>query len=79
MLKPQIADTERQEQIVRGSDAEWTIVQPVHLTDGPAADARVTRDGVIGGHTISRSSLAIVLADAAEGRHGAGQTLSVSA
>ncbi|MET1038481.1 MAG: NAD(P)-binding oxidoreductase [Aeromicrobium sp.] len=78
VLKPQIADTERQEQIVRGSDVEWTIVQPVHLTDGPAAEARVTQDGVIGGHTISRSSLASVLADVVEGEHGTRRTLSVS-
>ncbi len=33
ILKPQIADTERQEKIVRESDLEWVIVQPVHLTD----------------------------------------------
>jgi nucleoside-diphosphate-sugar epimerase len=81
VLKPQIADTERQEQVVRGAgpDVDWTIVQPVHLTDGPVAEARVTRDGSIGGRRVSRSSLAAVLADAAEGRHGTGRTLSVSA
>jgi nucleoside-diphosphate-sugar epimerase len=80
VLKPQIADTERQEQIVRstGPDVDWTIVQPVHLTDGAVTEARVTPDGVIGGRTISRGGVATVLADAAEGRHGTRRTLSVS-
>lgn len=78
VLKPQIADTERQEQIVRGSGLDWTIVQPVHLTDGPATDPRATTDGAIGATKVSRASVARVLADAAEGRHGPGQTLSVS-
>ena len=33
LLKPQIEDTETQEQAVRGSGLEWVIAQPVHLTD----------------------------------------------
>ncbi|MEV7397731.1 NAD(P)-binding oxidoreductase [Aeromicrobium sp. NPDC092404] len=78
LLKPQIADTELQEQVVRDSDLEWTLVQPVHLTYGPEAEARVTTDGAIGARKISRLSVARVLADAAEGRHGTGRTLSVS-
>jgi uncharacterized protein YbjT (DUF2867 family) len=34
LLKPQIADTEVQEGLVRESGLDWTLVQPVHLTDG---------------------------------------------
>jgi nucleoside-diphosphate-sugar epimerase len=78
LLKPQIADTEQQEQVVRHSDLEWTLVQPVHLTDGPVAEPRVTTDGTIGDRKVSRLSVARVLADAVEGRHGRAQTLSVS-
>ena len=33
LLKPQIADTEVQEQVVRSSELDWLIAQPVHLTD----------------------------------------------
>src|SRR5262249_19673153 len=33
LLKPQIADTERQEKIVRESALDWIIARPVHLTD----------------------------------------------
>ena len=36
LLKPQIADTEIQEQQVRDSGLDWVIVQPVHLTDEKA-------------------------------------------
>lgn len=34
LLKPQIADTERQEREVIESGLDWVIAQPVHLTDG---------------------------------------------
>jgi uncharacterized protein YbjT (DUF2867 family) len=33
LLKPQIADTEIQEEVVRQSGLEWVLAQPVHLTD----------------------------------------------
>lgn len=78
LLKPQIADTERQERVVRDSGLDWTIVQPVHLTDNEYAEPRVTSDGTIGALKVSRLSVGQVLADAAEGRHGTGLTLSVS-
>ena len=32
-VRPQIIDSEIQEGVLRGSDLEWTIVQPVHLSD----------------------------------------------
>ena len=78
LLKPQIADTEKQEQAVRASGLEWTLVQPVHLTDGPDAEPTVTTGRAPGATKVSRLSVARVLADAAEGQHGEGQTLSVS-
>ncbi|BBN80337.1 NmrA family transcriptional regulator [Pseudoalteromonas sp. A25] len=33
ILKPQVDDTELQDSYVRESQLDWTIVQPVHLTD----------------------------------------------
>ena len=37
LLKPQIEDTEVQEQIVRASGVDWVLVQPVHLIDSKKA------------------------------------------
>ena len=60
LLKPQIADTERQEQVVRASGLEWTLVQavyspkrvrhPLHLDDGltrPPGGRGVRRRGTL--------------------------------
>jgi hypothetical protein len=79
VAKPQIADTETQERIVRASRLDWTLVQPVHLTDevdGPDAFWSTTGDvrrmkvpRAVVGRTLSR-----VLTDATLG----GTTLSVS-
>lgn len=59
VLAPQIADTERQEQVVRASGLDWVLAQPVNLTDdvaptgravasttGDQVTMRVTRDHV---------------------------------
>jgi putative NADH-flavin reductase len=35
LLKPIYADKDRQEALIRASDAEWTIVRPGFLTNGP--------------------------------------------
>lgn len=66
LLKPQIADTEVQEQLVRESGLDWVIVQPVGLTDA-------TDDGApfasIHGETctmaVSRKAVGHFLAEAA--------------
>jgi uncharacterized protein YbjT (DUF2867 family) len=65
LLRPQIADHERQEQFVRGSGLDWTLVQPVYLTDGdqPAA---VSGTGDTEGTRVSRRAVGRVLADLAE-------------
>jgi putative NADH-flavin reductase len=38
ILKPQIADTEKQYHEVAASGLDWVLVQPVHLTDGAEAE-----------------------------------------
>ena len=38
LIKPQILDSEIQEGVLRGSDLDWTIVQPVHLSDDDSVD-----------------------------------------
>ncbi|WP_164019761.1 NAD(P)-dependent oxidoreductase [Pyxidicoccus trucidator] len=66
LLKPQIADTERQEREVRESGLDWVLAQPVGLTDAveggapfasPAGEAR--------GMSISRRSVGRFLVEAA--------------
>lgn len=79
VAKPQIADTEAQEHLVRASRLDWTLVQPVHLTDdadGP--DAFWSTTGEVRRMKVSRTvvgrTLSRVLTDATLG----GTTLSVS-
>lgn len=44
ILKPQIDDTEIQDQIVRNSGLDWTITQPVHLSDNEEKSNAFTSD-----------------------------------
>ena len=45
LLRDEYADKEAQEEIVRESDLEWTIVRPMILTNGPwTNDYRVAID-----------------------------------
>lgn len=66
VLAPQIADTERQEAIVRTSDLDWVLAQPVTLTDddevGPAF---ASVDGDVTAMKVTRRRVARFLADAA--------------
>jgi uncharacterized protein YbjT (DUF2867 family) len=76
LLRPQIADHERQERIVRDSDLDWSLVQPVYLTDGdePAA---LSSTGDAEGMRVSRRAVGGVLADLVEepGVHGRTRTV----
>lgn len=78
LLKPQILDTERQESVVRASDADWTLVQPVHLTDEPSDERFISTDGGIRGHKVARRGVAHVHADLLEHPHRIRETVSVS-
>jgi uncharacterized protein YbjT (DUF2867 family) len=78
MIKPQIADTEVQEHIVRASGLDWTLVQPVYLTDGERAEPYLSIDGSTRQSKVSRATLARVSADLATTRDHVGATVSVS-
>ena len=66
LLRPQIADTEVQEQTVTSSDLDWVIAQPVHLTDDEDAPMPfLSTEGDTGGTKVSRASVARFLARAA--------------
>jgi uncharacterized protein YbjT (DUF2867 family) len=77
LLRPQIADHERQERIVRDSGLDWSLVQPVYLTDGdePAA---VSRSGDVQGMRVSRRAVGEVVADLAEAPGEGGRSVVVS-
>lgn len=79
LLKPQIADTEKQNAEVAASGLDWILVQPVHLTS--AADGGrpfVSFSGAIGKNEVSRDSVGQVLARAVGDREFIGKTVAVS-
>ena len=77
VLRPQIDDHERQERLVRDSGLDWTIVQPVYLTDGDEPAACATEGGTDGAK-VSRRALGGVLADAVTDPALVGETVAVS-
>jgi uncharacterized protein YbjT (DUF2867 family) len=80
LLKPQIADTEVQEQLVRASGLDWVIVQPVNLTDQERVDACfASPEGNRLGMTVSRAQVGRFLAEAAPGSHYLGRAVALSA
>ena len=80
LLRPQIADTERQGAELRASGLDWVEVQPVTLTDEPWAGAPTTStDGSIEGMKVSRAQVGWFLAQAVEDPTLTRQTVSVSA
>ncbi|MDP5184693.1 SDR family oxidoreductase [Blastococcus sp. BMG 814] len=77
MIRQQIQDTERQERVVRGSGLDWTVVQPVYLTDGEEPAACSTA-GEVQGMKVSRRAVGAVLAELATGSADPGATVAVS-
>ncbi|MGL5816287.1 MAG: NAD(P)-dependent oxidoreductase [Phycicoccus sp.] len=78
LLKPQIQDTERQEQLVRSSGLDWTLVQPVHLTDARDDTHTMSTAGRTRRITVSRRGVAVVHADLVESGGHLRDTVSVS-
>ncbi|NHC47576.1 NAD(P)-dependent oxidoreductase [Motilibacter aurantiacus] len=81
VIRPQVTDHERQEQVVRSSGLDWTLVRPVFLVDGDdsAAPAQVGPGDQASSLRVTRTQLARVLRDAVERPEWHGRTLSVSA
>jgi nucleoside-diphosphate-sugar epimerase len=79
ILKPQIADTEKQEELVRASGLDWVIVQPVHLTDGKEDEMPAySTDGQVVLKKVSRNSVGRFLAEAVQDRRFVGASVAVS-
>lgn len=78
-IRPQVDDHEEQERLVQASGLEWTIVRPTVLHDGAdAAPAWVSEADVAPTMRVSRRQVALVEADALEGREGS-RVLTVTA
>jgi putative NADH-flavin reductase len=79
LLAPQIADTEQQERIVRGSGLDWTLIQPVHLTDGAEEEMPFSSaHGETARMALSRRSVGRFLGQVAESPHWLGQSVALS-
>jgi putative NADH-flavin reductase len=62
-MREVMADKERQERLVKASGLDWTLVQPVGLTDRPAAGHWVTStSGKTGRSMVSRADLGAFIA-----------------
>ncbi len=78
-LGEQMDDKERQERLVKASGLDWTLVQPVGLTDGAATGrwlASVT--GQRRKRTISRVDLAAFIVDILNGAWNKRETVVLS-
>lgn len=78
-IRPQVDDHQRQEQLVRDSGLDWTILRPTVLHDGPTeAPAYVGTDERAPTIRVSRRQVALAAADALERDQRARQVLTVT-
>jgi uncharacterized protein YbjT (DUF2867 family) len=79
VLKPQIADTEQQNEDVAASGLDWVLVQPVHLTDSADDDMPFASiAGDTGRMKVSRRSVGRFLAEAAASTAFIGKSVALS-
>ncbi|CAH2602213.1 NAD(P)H-binding protein [Rhodovastum atsumiense] len=78
-MRALMADKERQEVLVKASGLDWTLVQPVGLTDQPASGRWVaSTDGRIGRSTVSRVDLGAFIAEEVTARRHLHETVVFS-
>jgi putative NADH-flavin reductase len=79
LLREQMADKEKQETLLRGSSANFVLIQPVALTDKPETGAyKATTDGSIGAYEVSRTDLAQFIVQELEQLQHSRKTVSFS-
>ena len=79
LLRPQIADTELQEAVVRDSGVDWVLAQPVHLTDGEGVEMPfASAAGEVRAWQVARRSVARFLAQAVDGAAHVGHSVALS-
>ncbi len=68
LVRERMADKERQEAAVKASGRDWTLVQPVGLTDQPGTGSALTSsNGEIGTSQISRDDVARIAVEELDG------------
>ncbi len=78
-LGEQLADKERQETLVKESGLDWTLIQPVGLTDGAATGRWLaSTSGDRRKRTVSRVDLADFIAEVLEGSRYVRETVVLS-
>lgn len=78
-LTEQLADKEQQERLVKASALDWTLIQPVGLTDGAATRRWLaSAQGDRRKRTISRVDLADFIAETVVGGHYLRETVVLS-
>lgn len=78
-LGEQLTDKENQEKVVKASDLDWTLIQPVGLTDGAATGRWVeSTTGDRRKRTVSRVDLADFIAQTLEGGRYVRETVVLS-
>ncbi len=79
-LKPQIEDTEKQEIIVKSSNLQWVLIQPVHLrSDSKVETILASAKGETGQSSIARRSVAKFLVQMVESSEYLRQSVALSA
>jgi nucleoside-diphosphate-sugar epimerase len=79
LLKEQIADKERQEQLVRDSELDWVIVQPVGLTNArPKDEVVASASGEVRHSTVPRRNVGRFLVEAVLGDRFLHRTVALS-
>ncbi len=80
LLKDVMADKDVQEAEVRASETDWTIAQPLGLTDAPATGSPyVSTDGTHRVTRVSRADVAAVCLDAIDTGRYLRETVAISA
>jgi uncharacterized protein YbjT (DUF2867 family) len=79
VLREHMADKEKQEALVKASGLDWTLVQPVALTDKPAAQQWLaSTQGVIRSNEMSRADVAAFLLSILETQDYSRSTVALS-
>lgn len=79
VLREQMADKEKQEVVIKSSDLDWTLVQPVALSDGTATQQWFAdTGGAIRRNEMSRADVAAFLVSLVGSKNYSHRTVTLS-